>query len=93
MELTGPEIVRETTEKINIIQDRLKIAQYRQKSYADSKRREIEIQQGDQVFLKVSPMKGVIRFRKIGKLNPRYIRIIRRIGPVSYQLALSLEFA
>ena len=96
LELTGPEIVHETTEKIKVIQDRLKIAQDRQKSYADSKRREIEFQQGDQVFLKVSPMKGVIRLGKRGKLNPRYIgpfRIIRRIGPVAYQLALTPELA
>ncbi|XP_050229089.1 uncharacterized protein LOC126678226 [Mercurialis annua] len=63
----------------------------RQKSYADSKRKEIEFQVGDYVFLKVSPMKGVIRFGKRGKLSPRYVgpyEIIERIGAVAYKLDL-----
>ena len=96
MELTRPEIVRETTKKIKIIQERLKIAQDRQKSYADSKRREIEFHKGDKVFLKVSPMKGVIRFGKRGKLNPCYVgpfRILERIGPMAYRLALTPDLA
>ncbi|XP_057464990.1 uncharacterized protein LOC130754761 [Actinidia eriantha] len=60
-EIIGPDIVLETTEKIKMIQDRLKVAQDRQKSYADANRRELEFQEGDWVFLKVSPMKGVVR--------------------------------
>ncbi|KAJ8754685.1 hypothetical protein K2173_010776 [Erythroxylum novogranatense] len=63
----------------------------RQKSYADSKRRDVQYEPGDQVFLKVSPMKGVVRFGKRGKLNPRYIgpfKILERVGNVSYRLAL-----
>ena len=58
----------ETTEKIKVIQDRLKIAQDWQKSYADVNRRELDFQEGNWVFLKISPMKRVIRFGKREKL-------------------------
>ena len=71
--LIGPDLVRETTEKIEQIKDRLKVARDRQKSYADVRRKPLEFQVGDMVMLKVSPWKGVIRFGKRGKLNPRYI--------------------
>ncbi|KAI3712532.1 hypothetical protein L1987_71090 [Smallanthus sonchifolius] len=63
----------------------------RQKSYADKCRKPLEFQVGDMVFLKDSPWKGVIRFGKRGKLNPRYVgpfKIVKRIGPVAYQLDL-----
>ena len=93
---TGPEIIQETTEKIKIIQDRLKIAQDQKKSYADAHRRELEFQEGDRVFLKISPMKGVFRFGKRGKLNPRYVgpfENLKRVGPLAYRLALSPELA
>ncbi|KAA3465884.1 pol protein [Gossypium australe] len=66
----------------------------RQKSYADLKRKEIEFQVGDKVFLKVSPWKKVLRFGRKGKLSPRFIRpykITERIGPVAYRLALPSE--
>ena len=72
--LIGPELVRVTTEKIKLIQQRIKTAQSRQKSYADQRRRELEFETGDHVFLKVSPTTGVSRFGKKGKLAPRYIR-------------------
>ncbi|XP_062014311.1 uncharacterized protein LOC133730808 [Rosa rugosa] len=73
--LFGPALVLETTEKITTIRDRIQIAQSRQKSYADLKRRPVEFETGDYVFLKVSPMKGVVRFGKKGKLAPRkYVR-------------------
>ncbi|XP_050217522.1 uncharacterized protein LOC126668360 [Mercurialis annua] len=71
--------------------DLLSVGRNRQKSYADPKRKEIEFQVGDYVFLKVSPMKGVIRFGKRGKLSPRYVgpyEIIERIGAVAYKLDL-----
>ena len=82
-----------TTEKIQLIRDRLKEAQDRQKSYADLKRQPIEYNLGDKVFLKISPWKGVLRFGKRGKLSPRYIgpyKVIERVGPVAYRLALPL---
>ena len=62
----GPEIVQITTEKIQLIRDRLKEAQDRQKSYADLKREPIEYNVGDRVFLKISPWKGVLRYGKGG---------------------------
>ncbi|GKC70181.1 putative reverse transcriptase domain-containing protein [Tanacetum coccineum] len=72
-QLTGPEIVHETNEKIIQIKKRIQVARDRQKSYADKRRKPLEFQVGDKVMLKVSPWKGVIRFSKRGKLNPRYI--------------------
>nr|GFA28881.1 putative reverse transcriptase domain-containing protein [Tanacetum cinerariifolium] len=71
--LTGPEIVQETIEKIVQIKLRIQAAHDHQKSYADLKRKPMEFQVGDKVMLKVSPWKGVVRFGKRGKLNPRYI--------------------
>ncbi|GKE76618.1 hypothetical protein Tco_1542738, partial [Tanacetum coccineum] len=83
-QLTGPEIIHETTEKIFKIRDRMQAARDRQKSNADKRRRPLEFEVGDKVMLKVAPWKGVVRFEKRGKLNPRYIgpfQIIERIGP------------
>ncbi|GKD24489.1 hypothetical protein Tco_1230703, partial [Tanacetum coccineum] len=71
VQLTGPEIVHETTKKIIQIKSRIQAARDRQKSYADVRRKPLEFQVGDKVMLKVSPWKGVIRFGKRGKLNPR----------------------
>ncbi|GJW69465.1 putative reverse transcriptase domain-containing protein [Tanacetum coccineum] len=71
VQLTGPEIVQETTEKIIQIKQRMQAARNRQKSYADLKRKPMEFQVGDKVMLKVSHWKGVVRFGKRGKLNPR----------------------
>ena len=76
---------------LRVIRDRLLAAQSRQKSYADHRRRPLEFQVGDHVFLRVSPRKGVFRFGKKGKLAPRYIgpfEILQRVGEVDYQLAL-----
>ncbi|GJT36383.1 hypothetical protein Tco_0926802 [Tanacetum coccineum] len=95
-QLTGPEIIHETTEKIFKIRDRMQAARDRQKSYADKRRRPLEFEVGDKVMLKVAPWKGVMRFGKRGKLNPRYIgpfRIIERIGPVAYRLELPQELS
>ncbi|GJY36053.1 putative reverse transcriptase domain-containing protein [Tanacetum coccineum] len=71
VQLTGPEIVQETTEKIIQVKQRMQAAHDRQKSYADLKRKPMEFEVGDKVMLKVSPWKGVVRFGKRGKLNPR----------------------
>ncbi|GKB26040.1 hypothetical protein Tco_0865441 [Tanacetum coccineum] len=73
VQLTGPEIVQETTEKVIQIKQRIQTAHDRQKSYADLKRKPMEFQVGDRVMLKVSLWKGVVRFGKWGKLNPRYV--------------------
>ena len=89
-------MILETTEKIVKIRQRLQAARVRQKSYADVRRKPIEFQVGDKVMLKVSPWKGMIRFGKHGKLNPRYVgpfEIIERIGPVAYKLELPEELS
>ena len=65
--------------------------QSRQKSYADERRKDLEFDVGDMVFLKVAPMKGVLRFEKKGKLSPHFVgpfEILERIGPIAYRLAL-----
>ena len=74
-----------------IIRQRLLTAQSRQKSYADVKRKDLEFAARDYIWLKISPMKGVVRFGKRGKLNPRYIgpfEILSKVGSSAYQLAL-----
>ncbi|GKE93092.1 putative reverse transcriptase domain-containing protein, partial [Tanacetum coccineum] len=94
VQLTGPEIIHETTEKIVQIRQCLQAARDRQKSYANVRRRPLEFQVGDRVMLKLSPRKGVIRFGKRGKLNPWYIgpfKILKRVGPVAYTLELPEE--
>ena len=89
--LIGPDIVKDTEEKVQVIRQRLKAASDQQRSYANLKRRDIEYNVGDKVFLKVSPWKRILRFGKRGKLSPRFIgpyEILERIGPVAYRLAL-----
>ena len=84
----GPEMIEETTEKVKLVQERMKATQVRQKSYADSKRRELEFEVGEKVLLKVSPTKGVMRFGRKGKLSPRYIgpyEILEVVGEVAYR--------
>ncbi|XP_070048586.1 uncharacterized protein [Nicotiana tomentosiformis] len=83
-------------EKVKIITKQLKTAQSRQNSYSDFRRRDLEFKEDDWVFLKVSPMKGIIRFGKKGKLSPRYVgqyRITQRIGQVAYKLDLPPEMS
>ena len=62
--ILGPEIVLKTCEKIELIRERLRVAQSRQKSYVDTRRRDLEFEIGDMVFIRVAPMKGVMRFVK-----------------------------
>ena len=92
----GPDIVKDTEAKVQVIQQRLKVASDRQKSYANLKRKDIEYEVGDKVFLKVSPWRKVLRFGKKGKLSPRFIgpyEVLERIGLVAYRLALPPELA
>ncbi|GJY06254.1 hypothetical protein Tco_0373308 [Tanacetum coccineum] len=89
-------LIQETTEKIIQIKQRMQAARDRQKSYADLKRKPMEFQVGDKVMLKVSPWKGVVRFGKRGKLNPRYVgpfKVIERVGEVAYKLELPEELS
>ncbi len=90
-ERTPNELVQETVEKVRLIQERLKTAQSRQKSYADNRRLELEFEVGDFVFLKLSPRKGIVRMGRRAKLNPRYVgpyEITERVGVVAYRLRL-----
>ena len=92
----GPDIVKDTEDKVRVIQQRLKAASDRQKSYADLKRKIIVYEVGDKVFLKVSPRRKIFRFGKRGKLSLRFIgpyEILERIGLVAYRLALPPELA
>ena len=83
-------------EKVQLIRERLKIVSSHQKSYADVRRRELEFQIDDWVILKVSPMKGVIRFGKKGNISPRYVgpyNIFKRVGKVAYELELLVKLS
>jgi hypothetical protein len=74
-----------------MVHESLKVAQFRQKSYADKRRTDLSFEIGDFVYLKVAPMRGTHRFRVNGKLAPRYfgpLNIIDRKGEVAYQLEL-----
>ncbi|GKD94707.1 hypothetical protein Tco_1374544, partial [Tanacetum coccineum] len=95
-QLTGPDLIQETPEKIIQIKQRIQAAHDRQKSYADLKRKPMEFQVGDMVMLKVSPWKGVMRFGKWGKLNPRYVgpfKVLEKVGSVAYKLELPRELS
>ncbi|GKE06601.1 putative reverse transcriptase domain-containing protein [Tanacetum coccineum] len=94
--LIGSELVQETTNKVVLIKEKLKVARDHQKSYADKRRKPLEFEVGDQVLLKVSPWKGVVCFGKNGKLAPRYVgpfEILERIGLVAYRLRLPEELS
>ena len=89
--ITSPDLIKDTSEKVDWIRKRLLTAQSQQKSYADRRRRPLEFEVCDHVFLKVMPKRGVVRFGKRGKLAPTYIRpfeILERLGTVAYRLAL-----
>ncbi|GJX93195.1 putative reverse transcriptase domain-containing protein [Tanacetum coccineum] len=93
-QLTGLELIQETTEKIVLIKQRIQAAQDRQKSYANLKRKPMEFKVEDRVMLKVSPWKGVVQFGKRGKLNPSYVRpfkVLAKVGKVAYRLELPQE--
>ena len=90
--ITGPDLIRDTFEKVDLIRKHLLMAQSIQKSYVDRRRQHLEFKVGDHVFLKVMPKRGVVRFGKRGKLALRYIgpfEILERVGTVAYRLALT----
>ncbi|KAI5390343.1 hypothetical protein KIW84_075598 [Lathyrus oleraceus] len=94
--VVGPEIGQQTTEKIKMIQEKMRIARSRQKSYHDKRRKSLEFQEGDHVFLRVTPITGVGRALKSKKLTPRFIgpyQILERIGEVAYRIALPPSLA
>jgi hypothetical protein len=87
----GPDILLEAEENIKMVRENLKIAQSRQQSYADTRRRELSFEIRDFVYLKVSPIRGVRSLRVKGKLAPRYVgpyQILAKRGEVAYQLSL-----
>jgi len=87
----GPDMVQEAEEQVRLIQANLKIAQSRQKSYADKRSSPLAFKVSDHVYLKVSPWKGVQRFGIKGKLSPCYVGpypIVEKCGPVAYRLDL-----
>nr|GEX25169.1 putative reverse transcriptase domain-containing protein [Tanacetum cinerariifolium] len=95
-QILGPKLIQETTEKIVQIKQRMQAARDRQKSYADLKHKPMEFQVGDKVMLKVSPWKGVVRFGKRGKLNPKYVgpfKVLERVRDVAYKLDLPEELS
>ena len=92
--IIGPDLIQETEEKVKMIRERLKVTIDRQKSYTDSKRKDIRYEINEKVSLKVSPWKKVMRFEKNGKLSPRFIgpyEVIEKVGPVAYRLTLPPE--
>ncbi|KAL0534000.1 hypothetical protein IC582_028277 [Cucumis melo] len=94
--MLGLELVQTTNAAIQKIRARMLTAQSRQKSYANVGCKDLEFEVGDMVFLKVAPMKGVMRFEKKGKLSPRFVgpfEILKRIGPMAYRLALPPSFS
>jgi hypothetical protein len=92
----GPEIIQEAEEQVRLIRENLRTAQSRQKSYADTRRRLLEFKEGDHMYLKVSPIRGMRRFKVKGKLSPRFIGpflILKQVGEVAYQLELPNRLA
>jgi hypothetical protein len=91
-----PDFITAAEEKIAEIRKNLKAVQDRQKSYADTRRRELSFEVGDYVYLKVSPIRGTRRFQVRGKLAPRFIgpfQIVKKVEAVAYKLQLPKEMS
>ena len=89
--LLGPEMLQQINEQVRLIREKIKASQDRQKSYYDRRRKPLDFQEGEHVFLKVSPVTGVGRALKARKLTPKYLgpyQILKKIGPVAYHIAL-----
>lgn len=94
--ILGRDIIYEAIEKVQIIRDRFKTAYSRQKYYDDNRKKDLEFEIGDHVYLKISPMKGVMRLGIKGKLIPQYVgpyEVLQLIGKVDYQFELPSELA
>jgi len=92
----GPEFLQQKTRKVKLIQDRMRATHSRQKSYVDKRRRPLEFDEGDHVFLRVTPITGVGRVLKSRKLTPRFIgpyQITQRIGSAAYEIVLPPHLA
>jgi hypothetical protein len=86
-----PNILQEVEKQVHMVRENLRVAQSRQKSYADHRRRELSFDVGDFVYLKVSPMRGLRHFNVRGKLAPRFIgsfKMLEKRVEVAYQLEL-----
>lgn len=93
--LFAPELLQKMKDQVKLIWERMATTQSRRKSYADIRRSELTFKEGDCAYLKVSPMKGVKRFRKKGKLSQRYIgpyQIMEKVGLVAYRIVLPEEY-
>jgi hypothetical protein len=91
-----PVILQEVEKQVRMVRENLRVAQSRQKSYVDYRRRELSFEVGDSMYLKVSPMRGLHRFKVRGKLSPRFIgpfKILEKRGEVAYQLELSPQLS
>ena len=89
--IVGSNPIRDTSKKVSLIRQRLLTTQSQKKSYADRRRRPLDFEVGDHVFLKVMDKRGVVRFDKRGKLSPRFIgpfEILERVGTIAYRLVL-----
>jgi hypothetical protein len=89
----GPDILQEAEKQVRMVKENLRVAQSRQKSYANHRRRELSFKVGDFVYLKMSPMRGLRCFKVQGKLTPRFIRpfkVLEKRGEVAYPLELPL---
>ncbi|WVZ52267.1 hypothetical protein U9M48_003343, partial [Paspalum notatum var. saurae] len=87
----GPDLIRDAEQQIKMVRENLRVAQSRQKSYADVRRRDLTFKVDDFVYLKLSPLRGIRRFNMKGNLAPRYIgpfKIVERKGEVAYKLEL-----
>jgi hypothetical protein len=87
----GPDILQEAEKQVRMVRENLQVAQSRQKSYVDHRRRELSFEVGDFVYLNVSPMRGLRHFKVRGKLAPRFIgpfKILEKRGEVPYQSEL-----
>jgi hypothetical protein len=88
----GSEILQEVEKQVCMVRENLRVVQSRQKSYADHRRRELSFEVRNFVYLKVSPMRRLHRFKVRGKLAPRFIgsfKILEKRCEVTYQLELS----